>query len=82
MMAEVVISEGAIFRRPLNFISSISTDGSCLMAAHFTAQLAGRLSLWREGPVLAAPLAHTSGGEFQDKDSQEAGKRSKLSFRN
>lgn len=47
VMVELVITEGAIFRRPLNSSSSVSTDGSGLTAAHCAAQLTSRLSLQR-----------------------------------
>lgn len=44
--AELMITEGTIFRRPLNSTGSIFADGSSLTAAHYTAQSPADFSLY------------------------------------
>lgn len=62
--AELMVTEGAIFRRPLNSTGSIFADGSSLTAAHYTAQSPAAFSLYRRvGDLSSCPLtpAHTGG---------------------
>lgn len=44
-MVELVLTEDTLFRRPLDSVSSISTDALLLTVAQFATQLTGRLSL-------------------------------------
>lgn len=79
-LAELVITEGTVFRRPFSPYQLHRHGGSRVTAVYCTAHQQILPSVGETCPP--GPPAHMHGEVFQGRVSQESRKRSELSFRN